>query len=505
MRARLLPMLAAATAALAFCMAGSAALAAASDYQSQILAGAGQTTRSVKLGLNKSLVVELPRDARDVLVSNPVIADAVIRSSRRIYLTGVAVGEANIFVFDKSDQLIVNLHIEVERDITGLEARLNALIEGAKISVDLFNDNLVLSGTVKSASDSRRAADLANAFANGGRNSQSQQDRGGGGGGGGGASVVIGDSTQERTSSVVNMLKIEGEDQVHLKVTIAEVNRNAIKQLGVNWDFNNLSSAGSILTAVLNNPFGINATANSNFINSPAPSRRGNFQLSSGGLVGTLSLLEQEGLSRTLAEPTLTAISGESASFLAGGEFPVITGVDNNNVPSLAFKSFGVGLDFTPVVLSAGRISIRVRTEVSEVSQENTVTFQGTVIPGLKTRRAETTLELPSGGSMVLGGLLQDDFRQAISGQPGLMNLPVLGTLFRSRDFQRNETELVIIVTPYLVSPTAVSALARPDDNLNAPSDAAANFLGRINRMYGYQGSPAPQGSYRGRFGFIYE
>jgi pilus assembly protein CpaC len=493
-----------AAAVLAFWMAGNDALAAAADYQSQILAGAGQTTRTVKLGLNKSLVVELPRDARDVLVSNPVIADAVIRSSRRIYLTGVAVGEANIFVFDKNDQLIVNLHLEVERDITGLETRLNSLIEGARISVELFNDNIVLSGTVKSASDSRRAADLADAFANGGRNSQSQQDRGGSPGGAA-TSVVVGDPTQERTSSLVNMLQIEGEDQVHLKVTVAEVNRTAIKQLGVNWDFNNLISAGGMFTAVLNNAFGISPTSNSNFIQSPSPARRGNFQVSSNGLVGTLSLLEQEGLYRTLAEPTLTAISGESASFLAGGEFPVITGVDNNNVPSMAFKSFGVGLDFTPVVLSEGRISLRVRTEVSELSQENTVTFQGTTIPGLKVRRAETTLELPSGGSMVLGGLLQDDFRQAINGQPGLMNLPVLGTLFRSRDFKRSETELVIIVTPYLVSPTAVSALARPDDNLNAPSDAASNFLGRINRMYGHQGTPAPQGTYRGRYGFIYE
>jgi pilus assembly protein CpaC len=501
-------MLAAVTAALAFSMAGSAALAAASDYQSQILAGAGQTTRSVKLGLNKSLVVELPRDARDVLVSNPVIADAVIRSSRRIYLTGVAVGEASIFVFDKNDQLIVNLHIEVERDITGLEARLNALIEGARISVELFNDNIVLSGTVKSASDSRRAADLANAFVNGGRNSQSQQDRTGGGGPAAGtaaASVVVGDPSQERTSSVVNMLQIEGEDQVHLKVTIAEVNRTAIKQLGVDWNALNL---GGIFTAALNNPFPVNPVAPTGFLDLTTGGLSGT-GVTAGNISATLSFLEQEGLYRTLAEPTLTAISGESASFLAGGEFPAPTGVDNNGTVTVTFRPFGVSLDFTPVVLSEGRISLRVRTEVSELSQDGALTlgnqFAEATIPGLKVRRAETTLELPSGGSMIMGGLLQDNIRQAITGQPGLMKLPVLGTLFRSRDFQRSETELVIIVTPYLVSPTAVSALARPDDNLNAPSDAASNFLGRINRMYGYQGSPAPQGSYRGRFGFIYE
>jgi pilus assembly protein CpaC len=220
-------------------------------------------------------------------------------------------------------------------------------------------------------------------------------------------------------------------------------------------------------------------------------------------------MLEQEGLYRTLAEPTLTAISGESASFLAGGEFPAPSGVDNSGTVSVTFRPFGVSLAFTPVVLSEGRISLRVRTEVSELSQDGALTlgndFAAATIPGVKVRRAETTLELPSGGSMIMGGLLQDNIRQAITGQPGLMKLPVLGTLFRSRDFQRSETELVIIVTPYLVSPTAVSALARPDDNLNAPSDAASNFLGRLNRMYGHQGAPAPQGSYRGRYGFIYE
>jgi pilus assembly protein CpaC len=472
-------------------MAGAGeALAGASDYQSQIMAGSGQTSRTVKLGLNKSLIVELPRDARDVLVSNPAIADAVIRSSRRIYLTGVAVGETSIFVFDRDDQLIVNLSLEVERDISGLEQKLNALIQGARISVDLFNDNIVLSGTVKNASDSRRAIDLANAFANGGRNSQAQQDRSSGGATAGGTTVNVGSTQTDRTSSVINMLTIEGEDQVHLKVTIAEVNRNAVKQLGVDWD---LTNVGGILTAVLQNAFPVNST-------SP-----GSVTLSSGGVDATVNLLEQEGLYRTLAEPTLTAISGESASFLAGGEFPVVTGVDNNGTPSVQFKPFGVGLDFTPVVLSDGRISLRVRTEVSELSQDGALRVGSAVLPGLKVRRAETTLELPSGGSMIMGGLLQDNIRQALSGQPGLMKLPVLGTLFRSRDYQRSETELVIMVTPYLVAPTSVSSLARPDDGLNAPSDAAANFLGRLNRMYGNQGKPAPQGSYRGRFGFIYE
>jgi pilus assembly protein CpaC len=501
MRARLLPTFAAAAAALAMCVVGSAALGAASDYQSQILAGAGQTTRTVKLGLNKSLVVELPRDARDVLVSNPSIADAVIRSSRRIYLTGVALGEANIFIFDKNDQLIVNLHLEVERDITGLEGRLNALIPGARISVDMFNERVVLSGSVKNASDARKAADLADAFlgpaAEGDQASGTASTATPTGNTSGATTTTTGSAAPVR---VVNLLKIEGEDQVHLKVTIAEVNRNATKQLGIDW---NALNVGGIFTVSLNNAFPIKPTG-AGFVDVTT----GGFPLSPGNISATLNLLEQEGLFRTLAEPTLTTISGEAASFLAGGEFPVAAGRDNNGTVTIAFKKFGVGLDFTPVVLSEGRISLRVRAEVSELSGDGALTIgndPAITIPGLKVRRAESTLELPSGGSMIMGGLLQDNLRQAITGQPGLMNLPILGTLFRSRDYQRSETELVIIVTPYLVSPTSVSALARPDDNLNPPSDAAGNFLGRINRMYGHQGAPAPQGTYRGRYGFIYE
>ena len=480
--------LAAVTVAVLSMLPAGPALAGAADYQSQIMAGSsGQTSRTVKLGLNKSLIVELPRDARDVLVSNPQIADAVIRSSRRIYLTAVALGETNILVFDRDDQLIVNLGVEVERDITGLEGRLNGLVPGARVSVDMFNGNVVISGTVKNASDASKVERIAGAFLGqqiptGSVSSTATTAASGN------TTVSAGATPQ---SVVVNLLSIEGEDQVHLKVSIAEVNRNAVKQLGVNWDLENV---GGILSAVLTNAFPIN----------PAPANS-NITASSGGVAATLNLLEQEGLFRALAEPTLTAISGESASFLAGGEFPVVTGVDNNGIPSVSFKPFGVGLDFTPVVLSEGRISLRVRTEVSELSQDGAITIGGQTIPGLKVRRAETTLELPSGGSMIMGGLLQDNVRQAMAGQPGLMKLPVLGTLFRSRDFQRSETELVIIVTPYLVAPTTVSSLARPDDNLNPPSDAAANFLGRLNRMYGNQGQPAPQGSYRGRYGFIYE
>ncbi len=459
--------------------------------------------RTVKVGLNKSIVIDLPRDARDILVSNPVIADAVIRTPRRIYVTGIAIGSSNVIVFDRAGQQIVSLELEVERDTSTLSTMLRRLIPGSDINVEIITDNIVLSGAVRNAADSRRAQDIANIFANGG--AQAQPAGGGGGSSGGGAAAggtTISLSTGPQatpTSSVVNLLNIEGEDQVHVKVTVAEIQRNIAKQLGIEMSgtFDVGEFAAKVVTG---NPFAIaNKSLSDNALTG------GWSKSDSNNLAVTLRALEQTGTIKTLAEPTLTAISGETASFLAGGEFPVPTGRDQNGNITIEFKPFGVALGFTPVVLSEGRISLRVKTEVSEVSNEVTVSFGDISIPGLKVRRAESTLELPSGGSMVLGGLLQDSVRQSIGKLPGLGDLPVLGPLFRSRDFQRNESELVIIVTPYLVKPVARSALATPDQGYVTSSDANANFLGDLNRVYGTQGNRAPAGTYQGNYGFIIE
>ena len=454
--------------------------------------------RSVKLGLNKSLVVDLPRDASDVLVSDPRIADAVIRTSRRIYLTGVTVGQTNIIVFDRAGQQIVSLELEVERDSRTLAAMLQRLIPGSDIRVEVVSDNIILSGSVRNAADARRAQDIAGIFANGGAKAQG----GGGGGGastgsGGGTSINISAVAQEPPQSdIVNLLQIEGEDQVHLKVTIAEINRRAVKQLGIEWDAN-VNVGNMVFQAVTNSLFRVNSTP-------PANAAGLGFNDGDGSsLSATIEALEEAGVFRTLAEPTLTAISGEQASFLAGGEFPVPVGAEDGAL-TIEFKPFGVALAFTPVVLSEDRISLRVKAEVSELSQEGSIQLLGTSLPSLKVRRAETTLELPSGGSMVMGGLLQDDVRQAIAGLPGLKNLPILGPLFRSRDYLRNETELVIMVTPYLVKPVGRPMLARPDDGFSTPSDFEATFLGHLNNVYGGPGQ-APSGSYQGRYGYIYE
>ena len=305
---------------------------------------------------------------------------------------------------------------------------------------------------------------------------------------------------------VVNSIVVRGRDQVMLKVTVAEVRRDIIKQMGVD-----LSASMNYGTAVVNfnnsNPF----TANN------APLVPGNnltaAALTKAGLpsvTATLRAMESAGVVRTLAEPNLTAISGESATFISGGEFPIPTGVTCQTttagaigqcVQTVSFKKFGIALNFTPVVLAEGRISLRVMTEVSEVSAENSLTggAGGTTIPSIKTRRAETTLEIPSGGSIAMAGLIQEQTKQAVNGLPGLDSLPVLGALFRSQDFVNNQTELMVLVTPYIVRAVAQKELSRPDDGFAPASDSQSTLLAQINRIYGVPGRVEPVGSYPGQ------
>ncbi|MCC6983699.1 MAG: type II and III secretion system protein family protein [Bauldia sp.] len=484
---------------------GNAPAQAQLDCPDTLRVEANQTTATCSLGLDMSKIIDLPEPARDVLVSNPGIASAVMRTSQRIYITGAAIGQTNIFIFGRDNEIMVNLALKVERDFSQLEGTLNRLIPGARIDVELINDNIVLSGTVRNAADASRASDLADIFANGGANSNTQPNRDNSqSASGNGITFVIEDEEDQPQSRVVNLLVIEGQDQVQLRVTVAEINRNIVKQLGI--DIESSIGGGNFLAGMIpDNVFPVNTKMGTG-------SAMGiGFNDGVSSISSTLRALEVEGVIRTLAEPTLTAISGEAASFLVGGEFPIPTGRDEDGI-RIEFKPYGVGLAFTPVVLSDGRISMRIKTEVSEMSSNGAIfaggggdSSQTLSVPSLRVRRAETTLELPSGGSMILGGLLQDNVRQAVSGFPGLMDLPILGTLFRSRDFQREETELVIIVTPYLVRPVPRSALAQPDAGFAPPSDAATIFLGRLNRMYGVTNQPLPQGSYHGQPGFIIE
>jgi pilus assembly protein CpaC len=450
----------------------------ASDYRAAapVSTDGQMNARFVSLGIGKSIVIDLPREIKDVLVADPKVANAVVRSTQRAYIIGAAVGQTNIVFFDSTGAQIAAYDIAVKRDLNGVRAALKQSLPNSDILIEGVGDGVVLSGSAASPIEAQQAADIA-------------------------ARLVGG------SEKVVNSIAVRGRDQVMLKVTLAEVQRSIIKQLGID-----LSASMTYGTTVVkfnnNNPF----TANS------APLVAGNALTGSFGstpsVQATLRAMESAGVVRTLAEPNLTAISGESATFISGGEFPIPSGVTCQTttgggigqcVQTVSFKKFGISLNFTPVVLTEGRISLRVMTEVSEVSTENALTGGqgGTTIPSIKTRRAETTLEIPSGGSMAMAGLIAEQTKQAINGLPGLSQLPVLGTLFRSRDYVNNQTELMVLVTPYVVRAVAQKDLSRPDDGFAAASDPQADLLGSINRIYGVPGRVEKARNYRGTYGFI--
>jgi pilus assembly protein CpaC len=459
---------------IAFGFATSDRVPAAGDARVpliQLVAG-DTNSRFVPLGVGKSVVIDLPRDIKDVLVADPTIANAVVRTARRAYIIGVKTGQTNVFFFDSSGQQIGGLDIAVTRDLNGLRAALKQALPHADIHVEGLGEGVALFGNVTSQIESQMAFDLA-------------------------ARLV------EDGKKVVNSITVHNRDQILLKVTVAEMRRDAIKQLGVDLN-GNIGSGTTFVNLKTENPFtALGKTLSTTNV-------KGTWR----SVDATLRAMERAGVLRTLAEPTLTAISGESANFLAGGEFPIpgnytcdpVTRVCSTGVQ---FKKFGVGLNFTPVVLSEGRISLKVLSEVSELSNEDTLTlipFSGAdplVIPSIRTRRVESTLEIPSGGSIAMAGMIQDQTKQQINGIPALMNVPILGTLFKSRDYINRQTELAVIVTPYVVRAVAQKQLSRPDDGFADASDPGTVLLGRFNRIYGVPRNVDTKRTYSGNYGFI--
>lgn len=446
--------------------------------------------KGIKLGLNKSIVVDLPAAANDVLVANPAVADAVMRTSKRIYLFGKDQGQTNIFIFDGAGKQIAAMEITVERDVVGLEASINRLIPNANVRAEIINGSVVLTGSVASPADAKKAVELATIFVT----NENQQ-----------AGTFFFTNTD---TDIVNLIKIDGEDQVQLRVTIAEISRAVVKQLGIQTRVDNPSLA--TLGQAGNDGLAFSALAGGNPGLGANVGYGGTLGFAHGlnSLQAQLNALETAGVIRYLAEPNLTAVSGESASFQVGGSWQVPSNVsqqENSVGVTFTEKTYGIELQFTPVVLTEGRISLRLRTQVEEpMSPVGVGTIaQAGGLPGIQTRQAETTVELPSGGSMAIAGLVQDTIRQQVSGLPGLSKLPVLGSLFRSREFVRNETELVIIVTPYLVKPTARRNLVQPDAGFAPASDAAGMFMGRVNRVYGTKKGNLAKGRYTGSIGFI--
>lgn len=444
----------------------------------------GPVHKRISIGMNKTVIIDLDVEAREVLVSKSSIVDAVIRTPKRIYLVAQGLGQANVYFLDAAGHQILTLDIVVEKDVGDLAAVLKKSFPGAHIEVSSSDGTVILSGTVDSAADIQRIAEIAANYAGG-------------------------------EAKVVNMLQLRGSEQVMLKVRIAEVSRSVSKQLGV--DFSKLSGTmatpwgGVTLSGATSNAISGTATVTGN--------------ITAHNFAAQVEALESLGLIHTLAEPNLIAVSGESAKFLAGGEFPVASGRDTSGNVSVEFKQYGVGLSFTPVVLSPGRIALKLSTEVSQLtntgaltitstssstgtstdsgssssSSGTTATSATTTIPALTVRRTETSIELPSGGSFAISGLMQHVTNQYLKGVPGLMDLPVLGALFRSREFQNDETELVVLVTAYLVSPVQENKLVLPTDGAALSTDLEAVLLGRLNALYKKTTPLAP----RGEVGFI--
>jgi pilus assembly protein CpaC len=451
--------------ALAGCLAfgmGATAAPALAQAQVSVAAASYGGQRNLDLELNKSIIIDLPAGVAEVIVSQPEVAAAIMRTRTRAIVQGISGGDTNIFFIDDAGRTIQILDLRVIKEPSqvgnALEEALARVIPGSRISVESVTlaDNtnrVVLTGSVLSTDDKQRAELVAIQFAGDPKN-------------------------------VANILDVAGSQQVMLQVTVSEVKRNVAKQLGINF--------GAV--------FNVGTTNLLNFTNGlltdafPLDGVNASFGANGNSVSAAIRALEGRGALRVLAQPNLTALSGEPARFLAGGELPYYTYEEaetGNKTKTLAFKPYGVELSFTPTVRSNGAITLKVDTSVSEPQANQSITK----------RQANTSVEVPSGMTLAIGGLLQERSSQQIDQFPWLGDIPILGALFRSREFQTEETELVILVTPYLVNPTPANTIAVPTDYSTPASDAEAIFLGKLERQYGV-GDRHMRGGFSGSVGF---
>lgn len=497
---------------------GLTPLPPAAQAQSRSVA-TGATTQMVNLPRGSSMAVDLPTDARDTIISNPQVAEALQHSARRVTIIGLQPGESDAVFLDAAGRTILSLRIRVDAGVGALQDTLARILPGSEIRAEAVNDSIILTGRVASSGEAERAAQVARAFVSG-------------------------------PEKVLNMTTLAGSDQVTLRVRIVEVQRSAVKQLGFDTNavlgridgaqflFGQAASFGvngSLLGGLTGGwkddtttnfqqmrpcgppfpdgamcPFVVRGPQDSsNFDTAQPGTGPGSDGLNKGE--ATIKAFERVGLVRTLAEPNLTSVNGENASFLAGGEVPVPSGRDRDGQVQVTYKPYGISLSFRPIVLSEGRISLQIVAEVSELSNQGALTIgAGTSSPvtlaAFNTRRVSNTVEMPSGGSMMIAGLLQEQTRQSIDALPGLMSVPILGTLFRSRDYLNGETELVVIVEPYIVSPTSPGRMQTPADGLRIANDAQTILFGQLNQVYG---SPAPAArpgaGWQGPVGYVIE
>ena len=435
-------------------------------------AQSARPSETLNLSQNTGTLIRLASPMSDVFVANESIADIQVRSSTQLYVFGKSAGETTVYATDKSGRVVYSANVRVGSNIGSVGEMLRLAMPEASIQATPMNNLVLLTGTVGSPEDVSEAQRLVQAY--------------------------VGEGTQ-----VVSRLRSATPLQVMLKVKIAEVNRSLVKSIGVNlltqdltggFNFGVLQGGGIHLPPV-GAPAPTTGSAGDIIRSAVGSTLFGSGKLFGLDILGTLDLAENDGLVSTLAEPNLTALSGETASFLAGGEFPIPVSQEAGSV-TIEYKQYGVGLAFTPIVLADGRISMRVRPEVSELSNEGSLRLNGFNVPALTTRRAETTVELGSGQSFMIGGLLRNVNTNNIDKAPFLGDLPILGALFRSTSYRRSETELVIIVTPYLVRPTS-GQLAAPTDGYRAPNSSQLVVGGQSYGRSSAAGTPvvAPVGT----------
>jgi len=425
------------------CLLAGAAAAAPTDL--------GPATSSLDLEVGQGRLIRLGAAAKSVFLADPKVADLDVRSPTLIYVTAKVPGSTNLIAVDALDEVEANIEIMAHYDEAGLLAELKRLVPGAHVRVGTAEKSLVLSGAADSAADAESARTIALKYV-------------------------------PDADHLINSIAVDAPNQVNLRVRVAEVDREVVKQFGFSWgsvggkgQFGFGVQTGNASTTFNQTSSGTTGTAANTFV-----SGANNLLLGYNSALVDINLLidalETEGLVTVLAEPNLTAISGAPASFLAGGEYPIPV-PQSLGVTTIEFKDYGVSLNFVATIVDGGRINLKVEPEVSELSSQGSITLNGQTIPALTTRRAQTTVDLASGQSLALAGLIQNNYNQSISKFPGLGNVPYLGALFRSDSFQHDETELVIIVTPYIVRPTS-GRLSAPTDGYIPPTDAARLVYG---------------------------
>jgi pilus assembly protein CpaC len=444
--------------------------------------------QKVTLTVGKSVIIESPAAIKKFALAAPEYADATVLSPRQIYLIGKVPGATNATLWGVDGKISAMLDIEIMPDVSRLKEKIHEMLPNEKdVKVTASHDALVLSGTVSNTSNLSQIVALANAYA--------PRDKDG-------------------KSKVMNLLEVGGVHQVMLEVRVSEMSRSLMRRLGVNFAY--ISEGGqtfgiSLLRNLTALPTGgwpgnpITATTNINAI----------FRFLGGGATWTtfIDALKEEGLTKVLAEPTLITMSGRTANFLAGGEYPIPVpqaGSGNATTITIEYKTFGVGLNFTPTVLNNNKISMEVKPEVSELDFTNAVQISGYVVPSITTRRVATTIELADGQSFAIAGLLKEDLREVVSKFPVLGEIPILGVLFRSTSYQKNETELVIIVTPHLVKPVDMAKQTLPTDAFVEPNEFEFYLLGSLEgrgEPSKSKGAAAPprsdKGGLEGDFGHI--